>query len=80
MIGMEIRQVIVGIPAHHVDLLDCHGVVAVNGENREITNEDVARVVDAAQVMSIPPDREIINIVKNNLLLIHRMKLMTPVE
>ena len=64
MIGMEIRQVIVGIPAHHVDLLDCHGVVAVNGENREITNEDVARVVDAAQVMSIPPDREIINIVK----------------
>lgn len=64
MIGMEIHQVIVGIPAHHIDLLDCHGVVAVNGENREITNEDVARVIDAAQVMSIPPDREIINIVK----------------
>ncbi|WP_033829300.1 cell division protein FtsA [Bacillus andreraoultii] len=64
MVGMEIRQVIVGIPAHHVDLLDCHGVIAVNGENREITDEDVARVVDAAQVMSIPPDREIINIVK----------------
>ena len=64
MLGMEIRKVIVGIPAHQVALLDCHGVVAVNGENREITEEDVERVYDAAQVMSIPPEREIINIVK----------------
>ncbi len=64
MIGMEIRQVIVGIPAHQVTLLDCHGIVAVSGENREITDEDVIRVMDAAQVMSIPPDREIINIIQ----------------
>lgn len=64
MVGMEIKQVILGIPAHQVALLDCHGVVAVNNENREITDEDVDRVIDAAQVMSIPPDKEIINIIK----------------
>ena len=64
MVGMEIKQVILGIPAHQVPLLDCHGVVAVNNENREITDEDVDRVIDAAQVMSIPPDKEIINIIK----------------
>lgn len=64
MIGMEIRQVTIGIPAHQVALIDCHGVVAVSGDNREITDEDVARVIDAAQVMSIPPDREIVNIVQ----------------
>lgn len=64
MIGMEIRQVLVGIPAHQVQLIDCHGVVAVNGENREITNEDVVRVIDAAQVISLPPDREIINVIQ----------------
>ncbi|WAA10640.1 cell division protein FtsA [Fervidibacillus albus] len=63
MIGMKIKQVIVGIPAHQVTLQECHGVVAVSGDNREITNEDVARVIDAAQVVSIPPEREIINIV-----------------
>src|SRR6476646_7106202 len=61
MVGMEIRQAIVGIPAHQITLLNCHGVVAVSSENREITDEDVTRVIDAAQVMSIPPDREIIN-------------------
>ncbi|HJV17030.1 MAG TPA: cell division protein FtsA [Bacillales bacterium] len=62
MIGMEIRQVVVGISANHVMLTNCHGVVAVSSQNREITNEDVARVIDAAQVMSIPPEREIIGV------------------
>ena len=60
MIGMEIRQVIVGITGNHVALQPCHGVVAVSSQNREITNEDVARVIEAAQVVSIPPEREII--------------------
>jgi cell division protein FtsA len=63
MIGMEIRQVIVGIPGIHVSLQPCHGVVAVSSQNREITNEDVVRVIDAAQVVSIPPEREIIGVV-----------------
>jgi cell division protein FtsA len=63
MIGMEINQVIVGITGNHISLQPCHGVVAVSSENREITNEDVDRVMDAAKVMSIPPEREIINII-----------------
>lgn len=61
MIGMEIRQVIVGVTGNHVSLQPCHGVVAVSSENREITDLDVARVIDAAQVISIPPEREIID-------------------
>ncbi|OIK14025.1 cell division protein FtsA [Bacillus sp. MUM 116] len=63
MIGMEIRQVIVGITGNHVMLQPCHGVVAVSSPNREITNDDVLRVIDAAQVVSIPPEREIIGVV-----------------
>ncbi|MBP3038725.1 cell division protein FtsA [Bacillaceae bacterium Marseille-Q3522] len=63
MIGMEIHQVIVGISGNHVSLLPSHGVVAVSSENREITNEDVARVIEATQVISIPPEREIIDVI-----------------
>ena len=63
MIGMNINHVIVGIAGNHVMLQSCHGVVAVSSENREITDEDVARVMDAAQVISIPPEREIINVI-----------------
>jgi cell division protein FtsA len=64
MIGMEINQVVVGITGNHVSLQPCHGVVAVSSENREITNDDVARVMDAAKVVSIPPEREIIDIIE----------------
>ncbi|MED1202161.1 cell division protein FtsA [Heyndrickxia acidicola] len=63
MIGMNIQDVIVGIAGNHVILQSCHGVVAVSSENREISDEDVARVTDAAQVVSIPPEREIINVI-----------------
>ncbi|HEY4554422.1 MAG TPA: cell division protein FtsA [Bacillaceae bacterium] len=63
MIGMQINHVIVGIAGNHVALQPCHGVVAVSSENREISDEDVARVMDAAQVVSIPPEREIINVI-----------------
>jgi cell division protein FtsA len=63
MIGMEITHVIVGVTGNHVSLQPCHGVVAVSSENREITDEDVARVIDAAQVVSIPPEREIIDVI-----------------
>ncbi|MCQ6274009.1 cell division protein FtsA [Bacillus sp. V3B] len=63
MIGMDIRQVIVGITGNHIMLQPSHGVVAVSSENREITDEDIARVIEAGQVVSVPPEREIIDVI-----------------
>lgn len=63
MVGMQVESVVVGITGNHIQLQPCHGVVAVQSENREITNEDVKRVIDGAQVISIPPEREIIDVI-----------------
>ncbi len=63
MVGLSVRSVIVGINGNHVQLQPCHGVVAVSSEDREIHDEDIARVIDAAQVVSIPPEREIIDVI-----------------
>lgn len=63
MVGLSIKQVIVGINGNHVQLQPCHGVVAVSSPDREIGNEDITRVIDAAQVVSIPPEREIIDVI-----------------
>ena len=63
MTGMQIREVILGVPANGVHLQDVKGVVAVNSENREITDDDLDRVMKSAQVMSVPPEREIVNII-----------------
>lgn len=63
MVGMEIDRVVVGINGNHIQLQSCHGVVAVQSDNREIGNDDITRVIDAAQVLSIPPEREIIDVI-----------------
>ncbi|HET7628783.1 MAG TPA: cell division protein FtsA [Bacillales bacterium] len=63
MVGLSINSVIVGVTGNHVELQPCHGIVAVSSENREIGNEDIARVMDAAQVIPLPPEREIIDVI-----------------
>lgn len=63
MVDMQIERVVVAVNGNHIQLHNCHGVVAVQSDNREIGDEDVERVIDGAQVMSIPPEREIIDVI-----------------
>ena len=63
MTGIKIEEVVLGVPANQTILQPVKGVVAVNGEDREITDDDLARVIDSAQVMSIPPERELVNLI-----------------
>lgn len=63
MTGLKIEEVVLGIPANGVHLQDVKGVVAVNSENREITDDDLERVMKSSQVMNVPPEREIVNLV-----------------
>lgn len=63
MTGIQVSEVVLGIPANQTMLQPVKGVVAVNSENREITDEDLERVIESAQVMSIPPERELVNLI-----------------
>lgn len=58
--GIHIRTVNVGIPANFLEVENCQGMIAVNNESKEITNEDVRNVASAALVRSVPPERQII--------------------
>ncbi|MFD0588055.1 cell division protein FtsA [Paenibacillus sp. GCM10027627] len=63
MVGIQISDVYVGIQGNHIALQTNHGVVAVSNEDREIGEEDIERVLQAAKVVALPPEREIINLV-----------------
>ncbi|PKM80577.1 MAG: cell division protein FtsA [Firmicutes bacterium HGW-Firmicutes-13] len=63
MINMEINSVFLGMVGTHITLINNRGVVAVSGEDKEITCEDVERVIQASRVIAMPPDREIIDII-----------------
>lgn len=61
MAGVEISTVYTGIAGGHIKSFNSTGVVAV--KDREITQADVQRVIDAAKAVAIPMDRETIHII-----------------
>lgn len=60
--GIQIKGVSVGLPANMLEVENCQGMIAVNGDSKEITDEDVRNVASAAVVRSIPPERQIVSI------------------
>ncbi len=77
MAGCEISSVFIGIAGSHVKGFNSHGVIAVKGE--EITEEDVARVIDAAQAVAIPMDREIIHVLPQEYIVDDQDGILDPV-
>lgn len=63
MVDVTVDEVFVGVTGNHIELFDTQGVVAVSSDDREIKDEDIERVMQAAKVVAIPPDREIIEVV-----------------
>ncbi|MEK6759853.1 MAG: cell division protein FtsA [Deltaproteobacteria bacterium] len=61
MAGCEINRVYCGIAGGHIRAFNSHGVIAI--KNREITQADIDRVIEAAQAVVIPPDREVIHVI-----------------
>ncbi len=61
MADCEISSVYAGIAGGHIDGLNSHGVVAV--KDREVSENDVRRVIDAAKAVAIPMDREVIHVI-----------------
>ncbi len=62
MAGVHVTEVFAGIAGDHIRSINGRGVVAVAGENNEITQPDVRRVIDAAKAVALPMDREILHI------------------
>lgn len=62
MAGFEVTGAIVGISGQHIKGENSRGVVAVANKNRTITGVEVKRVIEAAQAVVIPMDREILHV------------------
>jgi cell division protein FtsA len=60
MAGCEIKSVFAGIAGGHIKGFNSQGVIAIR--NREVTPEDIERVIDAAKAVAIPMDREVIHV------------------
>lgn len=64
--GVPIRNATVNINGSHISGVDSKGVIAISTANKEITLDDKLRVEDAATIMQIPANREIIQVFPKN--------------
>src|SRR5690606_11410429 len=63
MTGLSIDHAVVSVGGAHITSQESHGVVAVARADGEVTENDVIRVVDASQAISIPSNREILHVI-----------------
>lgn len=64
--GVQVHSATVNINGSHVTGLNSRGVIAISSANREITNDDRLRVEEAATILQLPPNREIIQVFAKN--------------
>ncbi len=60
MAGCEIHSVHAGIAGSHIRSLSSHGITAI--KEREVSQVDLDRVIDAARAVAIPADQKILHI------------------
>jgi len=63
MAGEPVNHVFLGLTGHHIESIDSKGVIAVSHAGNEIGEDDVDRVLEAAQAISIPSNRRILRII-----------------
>jgi len=64
--GIRLNGATVNVNGAHVSGINSKGVIAISAANREITPEDRYRVEEAATIVKLPPNREIIQVFAKN--------------
>jgi cell division protein FtsA len=64
--GIQIQRATVNLNGSHVSGMNSRGVIAISTANREISQEDRLRVEEAATIVQLPPNREIIQVFAKN--------------
>jgi cell division protein FtsA len=77
MAGVEINAVYTGIAGSHVRSLNSHGIVAI--KDKEVTQGDVARVMDAAQAVALPADQRILHVIPQEFIIDNQEGIRDPI-
>ena len=56
----KIKNVFVGIAGNHIKSLNSHGIVGI--KDKEVTQLDIEKVIDAAQAVAIPSDQRVLHV------------------
>lgn len=77
--GVRIDKATVNVNGAHVQGINSRGVIAISSPNREITVDDRERVEEAATIVQLPANREIVQVFAKNYRLDGQDNLKDPV-
>lgn len=79
MSGLNVESATVGIAGGHIRSFNSRGVIAVSGRERTVSRDDLKRVMEAAQAVNIPQDREILHVMPQEFVLDEQGGIASPV-
>ena len=77
MAGCQIHSVYAGIAGSHIRSLNSHGIVAIS--NKEVSADDVERVIDAARAVAIPADQKMLHILPQEFIIDNQEGIREPI-
>jgi len=63
MAGLQIEAVYVGVAGDHIRSVNSRGVVSVVGKHREISRDDIDRVIEASKSINVPAELELLHVI-----------------
>ena len=78
MAGTQIKDVYAGIAGHHIQGINSEGMVTVQN-NRTVSEDDIRRVIEAAQAINIPNDREVLHILPREFIVDNQDGVQNPI-
>lgn len=79
MAGVPLERAIVSISGAHILSQTTKGVIAVSKANGEINEDDVERVIEAAQAVATPPNYEILHVIPRSYTVDNQTNIKDPV-
>jgi len=79
VVGQPINHAYVGVSGTHINTMTSRGVIAVSRADNEITENDVGRVIEAAQTVATPPNYEILHVIPKNFSVDNQTGIKDPV-
>jgi cell division protein FtsA len=77
MAGCQIYSAYTGIAGSHIRSINSHGIVAIR--DREVTQVDVDRVIEAAKAVAIPADQKILHILPQEFIIDNQDSIREPI-
>ncbi len=79
MSGERVKEAIVSIGGAGVTVKETQGVIAIGQATGEVNDDDVMRVIEAAQAVSIPTNNEIIHVIPRSFRLDDQRDIKEPI-